>query len=121
MTEEPTLGERIAAGRKALGLTQRALADRLSVHELAVSRWETGRANPSHEHRLAVAELLGIDPRDLGVLLQRADAQTDPPAWAVAHHDDLIAVLDTLRERLDRLEKGCCEERGGTSPLRSVE
>ena len=35
-------GEFIAERRRALGLTQRALAERLSVSDKAVSKWERG-------------------------------------------------------------------------------
>ena len=38
MTQE-TLGKRIAASRKALGLTQDALAEKLGVTAQAVSKW----------------------------------------------------------------------------------
>ena len=39
MTEE-TLGKRITFHRKALGLTQDALAEKLGVTAQAVSKWE---------------------------------------------------------------------------------
>ena len=40
---EPTRISRfIAERRKALGLTQRQLAEQLSVSDKAVSKWETG-------------------------------------------------------------------------------
>ena len=39
---EPTrIGRFIAERRKALGLTQRQLAEQLSVSDKAVSKWET--------------------------------------------------------------------------------
>ena len=37
-----TLGKRIAEYRKALGLSQEALGERLGVSRQAVSKWETG-------------------------------------------------------------------------------
>ena len=39
---EETLGKRIAAYRKALGLTQDALAEQLGITAQAVSKWENG-------------------------------------------------------------------------------
>ena len=45
MTEE-TLGRRIAAHRKQLGLTQDALAERLGVTAQAVSKWENDQSCP---------------------------------------------------------------------------
>ena len=45
MTEE-TLGRRIAAHRKKLGLIQDALADRLGVTAQAVSKWENDQSCP---------------------------------------------------------------------------
>ena len=44
--------------RIALGLTQRALAERLGVSVTTVSAWETGRRNPSQMARQFLAELI---------------------------------------------------------------
>ena len=38
--------ERIAAARKAAGLTQEALGEKLGVSRQAVSKWESGQAVP---------------------------------------------------------------------------
>ncbi len=45
MTQE-TLGRRIAAHRRELGLTQDALAERLGVTAQAVSKWENDQSCP---------------------------------------------------------------------------
>lgn len=55
-----TLGKRIAAGRKALGLSQEALGERLGVSRQAVSKWETDAAAPDMENLLALSRELGI-------------------------------------------------------------
>ena len=44
--------------RLALGLTQRALAEKLGVSVTTVSAWETGRRNPSQMARQFLAELI---------------------------------------------------------------
>lgn len=49
-------GERVAALRRRLGLTQAAFAARLGVRQQTVSEWETGRYAP----RGASARLLGM-------------------------------------------------------------
>jgi transcriptional regulator with XRE-family HTH domain len=112
MKQPSTLGETIAQHRARLGLTQHALAAKVGVHPLAVSRWETGRANPSHEHRAALAELLGIDPADLGVLTTRADALTEPPAWAAQYHEELLARLHEIEVvliKINHTAEECCD------------
>ena len=54
MEEAKTLGGRIQAHRKAAGLSQEALGERLGVSRQAVSRWEADGAVPelSFEHEL---------------------------------------------------------------------
>ena len=47
------LGKRIAKHRKALGLSQEALGERLGVSRQAVSKWETGAAAPDMENLMA--------------------------------------------------------------------
>ena len=53
------IGKIIAAKRKALGLTQQALAERLHISFQAVSKWENGTANPDIEMLPQLAGLLG--------------------------------------------------------------
>jgi len=44
---ERTLGERIVAARRLLGLTQKKLARRLGVDPSTLGRWERGEGQPS--------------------------------------------------------------------------
>ncbi len=55
-----TMGEFIAALRKANGLTQQEVADRLNVSNKAVSRWERDESAPDISLIPALAELLGV-------------------------------------------------------------
>lgn len=61
-----TLGQRIQAGRKAVGLSQEALGERLEVTRQAVSKWETDGAVPELDKLVAMSRLFGMP---LGVLL----------------------------------------------------
>lgn len=45
----------LKAARTALGLTQRALAERLGVPQATVSRWETGQHPIQHPRILRLA------------------------------------------------------------------
>ena len=63
---EPTRISRfIAERRKALGLTQRQLAEQLSVSDKAVSKWETGRGLPDVLLMPPLCAVLGITVNDL--------------------------------------------------------
>ena len=63
---EPTrIGRFIAERRKALGLTQRQLAERLAVSDKAVSKWETGRGLPDVLLMPPLCAVLGITVNDL--------------------------------------------------------
>ena len=63
---EPTRISRfIAERRKALGLTQRQLAEQLSVSDKAVSKWETGRGLPDVLLMPPLCAALGITVNDL--------------------------------------------------------
>ena len=63
---EPTrIGRFIAERRKALGLTQRQLAEQLSVSDKAVSKWETGRGLPDVLLMPPLCAVLGITVNDL--------------------------------------------------------
>lgn len=58
-------GALIAERRRALGLSQAALAERLHVTDKAVSRWETGRGMPALDSLEPLAEALGLSVSEL--------------------------------------------------------
>lgn len=58
--KKKTIGEFISALRKANGLTQQDVADRLNVSNKAVSRWERGECAPDLMLIPAIAEMFGV-------------------------------------------------------------
>lgn len=57
---EETLGKRISANRKRLGLTQDKLAEQLGVTAQAVSKWENDQACPDISTLPRLAEIFGV-------------------------------------------------------------
>ena len=60
-----SLGEALKDQRQQSGMTQEYVAEALNVSRQAVSKWETGAAEPSTSNLLALAKLYGVDPGDL--------------------------------------------------------
>ena len=63
--EKKTIGKFIAVLRKANGMTQKDLADRLFVSDKTVSRWERDECDPDLSLIPAIAELFGITADEL--------------------------------------------------------
>ena len=59
------IGGKIAKRRKELGMTQEALAEKLSLSPQAVSRWENGWNLPDLENTRLIAGILNISPSAL--------------------------------------------------------
>ncbi len=59
------IGKFIAARRKAVGLTQAQLAEKLGITDRAVSKWETGKAMPDSSLMLTLCDILQISVTDL--------------------------------------------------------
>lgn len=55
------MGAHLKRVREDKGVTRRALALSLGVHESAVTQWETGQTAPRLPHQTALREILG-DP-----------------------------------------------------------
>lgn len=113
-----TLGDRIAAGREAAGLSQSELAQRLGVRPKTLRDWENDLSEPRANRLQMLAALLGVSLRWL--LTGEGDDVT-PPGEAPATAPDpvpdpgLSAAMAELRrlrgemlamgERMGRLEK----------------
>ncbi len=59
------IGKFIAAARKAHGMTQKQLAERLLISDKTVSKWERGKGLPEVGLMLPLCELLEITVNDL--------------------------------------------------------
>lgn len=60
-----SLGEAIRTHRMRCQMTQEFVAEALGVSRQAVSRWETGTADPSTSNLLALAKLFGVPAEEL--------------------------------------------------------
>ena len=63
--DQVKIGRFIAQRRKAQGLTQLQLAEKLNITDRAVSKWETGKALPDTSIMLELCRLLEITVNDL--------------------------------------------------------
>lgn len=71
-----TLGQRIAQYRKAAGLSQETLGERVGVSRQAVSKWETDAAAPDMENLIALARIFGVS---LAELTETPEPPETPP------------------------------------------
>lgn len=60
-----SMGETISALRKELGMTQNELAEKMSVTDKAVSKWERDLSCPDINSLPRLAEILGISVEEL--------------------------------------------------------
>lgn len=58
--EHTTFGQRIAAERKKLGLSQEQLGERTGVTRQAISKWEADAAIPEIDKLIALSKLFGV-------------------------------------------------------------
>ena len=59
------LSEKILQSRKALGLSQEQLAERMGVSRQSVSKWETGQSDPELDKLISLSRLFGITTDEL--------------------------------------------------------
>ena len=69
------LNEKIYYYRKRAKLSQEELAAQVGVSRQAVSKWETGTADPSTSNLLALAKLFGVSAEELLRQVDRTDAE----------------------------------------------
>lgn len=105
-------GALIAQRRKALGLTQKQLAERLLVSDKAVSKWENGASYPEVTLLPPLAQILGLTVDELlagavqeGNQANDAEADDAPKEQAAAPSLDAhLAPQDYLADRLGSVD-----------------
>lgn len=107
-----TFGDRLAAARGAVGLTQKALAQRLGVKAGTLRNWEDDLSEPRANRLSMLGGILGVS---LGWLLTGEGEGLEPPEEHGAASPDVSELLADLRavrvqmqqssERLALLEK----------------
>ena len=70
-----SLGEVLKEHRVRCKMTQEFVAESLGVSRQAVSKWETGTADPSTSNLLALAKLFGVSAEELLRQVDRMDAE----------------------------------------------
>ena len=70
-----SLGEVLRDHRVRCKMTQEFVAESLGVSRQAVSKWETGTADPSTSNLLALAKLFGVSAEELLRQVDRTDAE----------------------------------------------
>ena len=101
--EKKTIGKFIAALRKANGMTQKELGEKLFVSDKTVSRWECDECTPEISLIPSIAEIFGITTdellrgeRNLHVV---ADNRTDTTEWQKAKSDKQFRLMLDNRQR----------------------
>ncbi len=92
-------GRFIAACRKEKGLSQAQLAEKLSITNRAVSKWETGKCVPDASLMLELCAILGITVNEL------LSGERIPEEAYRAKAERNLVDLQTLR---DRARKDLC-------------
>ena len=90
------IGYFIAERRKAAGLTQSALAEKLGVTNRAVSKWENGRTLPDASIMLALCDILKISVTELlkGEFMESENKNKN--------EEQLLLELVAQKERADK-------------------
>ena len=84
---EQTLGQRIAAQRKKLNLSQEALGEKMGVSRQAISKWESDGTVPEIDKLIAMSRLFGVT---LGWLL---GVEEEPAAPVPGFTDEQMELI----------------------------
>lgn len=87
------LSEKICYCRKKAGMSQEALAARIGVSRQAVSKWETGEAEPELGKLRLLAEAFGVSA---DWLLSEAEPQPEPTAEPSPEPPEYSSGIDRL-------------------------
>ena len=97
--ERKTIGGFIAALRRASGMTQKELADKLHVSDKTVSRWERDESTPDLSLIPAIAEIFGISCDEL-LRGERKPVSAQTEADSAADTESVISEKGEKQRRL---------------------
>ena len=98
-----TLGQNIQTARKAKGMSQEALAEKIGVSRQALGKWEKDTALPGLDNLQALAAELGTG---VDALLGAQAESPEAPAVTLDALRDLLAARDAEEKRRRRLWGG---------------
>jgi len=75
MLNSKSIGNKIAAARKKVNLSQADLAQQISISSQAVGKWERGESMPDITTLDRLAEILGVDLNYFSDSFQSVDAE----------------------------------------------
>jgi transcriptional regulator with XRE-family HTH domain len=104
------ISQRISLARKARGLSQELLAERMKVSRGACGHWERGKALPNTEHLTELATILNIRMEWLatGKGDMNATHQISEPSdsgYALSTHDEETKEIAELYFRLPKRKR----------------
>lgn len=116
MLDNIKIGNFITEKRKALGLTQQQLADRLNVSFQAISKWENGTTYPNIELLRDLAIILEVSVDEI---LAGSERNTEGFSYSKAGVD--IAYTDTIKKEMAKhLETADSRVLNGLGPFASL-
>lgn len=99
--EKKTIGQFIATLRKANGMTQRQLADKLNVSDKAVSRWERDESAPDLTLIPVLAEVFGVTSDEI-LRGERKNIEAEESPRAVEKTEKQLAnMLSSVQHKLN--------------------
>jgi transcriptional regulator with XRE-family HTH domain len=102
--KDRSFGQVIRDRRRQLDLTQQEIARRIKTSTPYVGHLESGKRNPSDKVLSRLAEVLGLDRRELFFLanpqavelLKASEADSERPAWEVFRKDERIRRVHNI-------------------------
>ena len=94
--EQKTIGRFISALRKANGMTQKDLAERLNVSDKTVSRWERDEGAPDLSAIPVIAEIFGVTCDEL----LRGERKSPEARTCISAENDPTPKGEKQRHRL---------------------
>lgn len=95
------LEEKLFSLRKAKGLSQLKLAEKVGVSRQAISRWEAGVAKPTTENLKCLGELYNVPLEYLLIPVQLVRMEL----WPNQRHRSLLLILPTRKTKRSQISK----------------
>lgn len=100
-----TIGDRVFARLKEIGMTQKDLSEKTGISQSTISEWKSKRTNPTSEKIMIICETLNVTPEWVLSGISNTGKRGDKLPWYVIDKNTEMGQVITKFRKMDEKQR----------------